>query len=492
MRRRTRLLGRVLGWLVGLVMVPVVAREHRPRVALGWLALIFAVPWVGPVLYFLFGELSLRRSVRRHARIRERLEGSDLLREQAPWAIRRPEEEPDGGPPGRDLVPDDFVRLVDRMTDRVDDLPVLSGNHVEVFRDTAPAIDALVADIESARHHVHLLFFIFNPDAVGRRVAAALERAAGRGVACRVLADAFGSGRVAEPSFFTALAPDLRRAGVEVHESLPVRLLRRPLARLDVRNHRKLAVIDGRSAFAGSLNVHAEDFALETGRWRQMTLRLEGPAVHQLQTLFAEDWYFATEQTLDRGCFPAPERAGSVWVQAVPGGPTYESDFMEQMVIAALNRARERVILTSPYFVPTDAVLIALRLAALRGVRVQVIVPVASDRRAADLAGRAYFAELLAAGVEIHLHDAGLLHAKSLSVDDRFAMVGSANLDRRSFYLNYEVNLVLYGDGAAADVCACQHVYLEEARRVDAERWRHRGRSERLWEESAKLLSPVL
>lgn len=477
----------LLRWLLRLGMVPLVAR-HRPRVALGWLALIFASPWVGIPIYLLFGEFGTRRSVRRHARIHARLQQDERVEEEASWALARPEEVDDDD----DVV--EMVRLVDRMTAaRSDGLPILAGNRVDFFHDTEKGVDALVEAIDRAEHHVHLLFFIFNTDRTGRRVGEALVRAARRGVVCRVLADDYGSGRLAEPSFFTALGPELVAGGVQVGRMLPIRKARRPLARLDIRNHRKLAVIDGRLGFAGSLNLHDADFALPEGTWRQLTARLAGPAVHQLQILFVEDWSFATGELLDHDeYFPEAEREGEVYVQTVPGGPTYESDFMEQLVIAAIDRADHRVIVASPYFVPTEATLIALRLAALRGVEIQLVVPRKSDQTFADSAGRAFFDQLLKDGVEVYLHERGLLHSKALSVDDRFAIVGSANFDRRSFYVNYELALVLYDQDTARSVRECQEEYLADAKRLDLDEWRARPRLEDVLQQTAKLVSPLL
>ncbi|HUO85955.1 MAG TPA: cardiolipin synthase [Thermoanaerobaculia bacterium] len=475
-------------WAVRLVMVPIVARRHRPNDALAWLALIAALPWIGPSLYFLFGEVGQRRRLRRHAEIRDRLESEERVEEQASWALVSPEEV-DGD---EDVI--EMVRVIDGLNERrTHGLPILAGNRVDLLHDTDEAVDAIVAAIGSARHHVHLLFFIYNPDATGERVAEALLVAARRGVACRVLADDYGSDRFAEPSFFDTLAPRLTAGGVAVGKMLPIRRVRRPFARVDVRNHRKLAVIDGEVAFTGSLNIHDADFHLADGHWVQLTLRLEGPAVHQLQLVFVEDWFFTTGELLDREAhFPPPERCGDIFVQTVPGGPTYESDLMEHMVIAAINNSDRRVIIATPYLVLTEATQIALRLASLRGVRVQVVVPQRSDQRLADLAARSHFASLLDDGVEIHLHQRGLLHAKALSVDDRFALVGTANFDRRSFRVNYELNLALYGHRVARQVRQCQEGFLADATPVDRDEWRARGRRRELLEDTAKLFSPLL
>lgn len=477
-------------WSVRLAMVPVVARRHRPTDALAWLALIAALPWLGPPLYFLFGEVGLRRSVRRHARIRAELEADERVEEQESWALVAADDVDED----EDVV--EMIRLVDGIgsSQSGNGLPILGGNRVDLLIDTDDGLDALVAAIAEARHDVHLLFFIFSPDRAGERVAEALLAAARRGVSCRVLADDYGSARQPERDFFETLAPRLAAGGVEVAKALPIRWARRPLARGDIRNHRKLAVIDGRTAFTGSLNIHDADFDLPAGStWRQLTLRIEGPAVHQLQVVFIEDWYFTTGELLERERhFPAAERCGDVCVQTVPGGPTYESDFMEHMVVAALNGADRRAIIATPYFVPTEATLIALRLAALRGAQVQVVLPRRSDQRLADMAGRAFFPELLRAGVEIHLHEHGMLHAKALSVDDLFALVGSANFDRRSFRVNYELNLVLYGHDVGRRVRECQEGYLADASRLDLDAWNRRPRYLHLQEQTAKLMSPIL
>lgn len=476
-------------WVVRLVMVPVVARRHRPTDALAWLALIAALPWLGPPLYFLFGEIGLRRSVRRHARIRAEIEADERVEEQSSWALAVSEELHED----EDVA--EMIRLVDGIgASQGNGLPILGGNRVELIADTDDGLDALIAAIDRAERDAHLLFFTFSPDRAGERVGEALLAAARRGVSCRVLADDYGSARQPERDFFETLGPRLTAGGVEVAKALPIRHLRRPLARADIRNHRKLAVIDGRTAFTGSLNIHDADFDLPAGStWRQLTLRIEGPAVHQIQVVFIEDWYFTTGELLDRERhFPAAERCGDVCVQTVPGGPTYQSDFMEHLVVAALNATDRRAIIATPYLVPTEATLIALRLAAMRGVQVQVVLPRKSDQRLADMAARAYFPELLRAGVEIHLHERGLLHAKALAVDDLFALVGSANFDRRSFRVNYELNLVLYGRDVARRVRECQEGYLADAAPVDLDSWNRRPRYLHLLEQTAKLASPLL
>ncbi|HSG38595.1 MAG TPA: phospholipase D-like domain-containing protein, partial [Thermoanaerobaculia bacterium] len=274
-------------WVIRIIMIPVVAREHRAQVALAWLGVILLVPFVGLPLYLLFGEYNLRHRVKAHEEIRGEVEARERLRQQAPSLLH-----PDFTRPVRDLA-----RLTGSLTAH-GAFPVVDGNAVQLIEGQREGIERVLEDIERAERHVHLLFFLFNGDDTGRRVGEALIRAVQRGVRCRLLVDPVGSGITAEPSFFRTLKGPLEEQGVEVRSTMPVRLLRRPLARLDIRNHRKIVVVDGRVAYTGSLNIHDPGFGLEDGEWRQLTVRLEGPAVEQLQLLFVEDWRAAGGELL--------------------------------------------------------------------------------------------------------------------------------------------------------------------------------------------------
>lgn len=474
----------VSGWVIRLVMIPVVAREHRTNVALGWLGMILFLPWPGLVLYLLIGEFSLRRGVAGHAKVRKEVEALSRLRKDSPQLF-----EAHVPPERRDLQ-----RLAEHLTMSFNGgLPILSGNHVELIPGTDPIIDRLIEDIDRAEHHVHLLFFIFNGDATGRRVADALLRAAARGVECRVIVDTVGSGHIAKPSFFHTLEEPLKQGGVQVQRALPIRLLRQPFSRFDIRNHRKIVVIDGHIGYTGSINLHDAGFALDGGTWQQMAVRLEGPGVLQLQILFVEDWKFTCDELLDGPeYFPALHGTGEIAVQVMPGGPTYGQDLIQHLLVGAIQDAEDRIVITTPYFVPDDSIELALRIAALRGVRVDLIVPEHSDRRLADLAARAHFGGLLTVGVHIHLHGDGVLHAKSMTVDDNVAIVGSANFDRRSLFINYEANLVIYDEGFTRHVREVQEGYLEKSREVDPDTWNERPRRVHIAEQTVKLLGPLM
>ncbi len=288
----------------------------------------------------------------------------------------------------------------------------------------------------------------------------------------------------------------MQQKGIQVANFLPANPIRRHLARLDLRNHRKIAVIDGQIGYTGSQNIVAADYGYGergAGPWRDIMARLTGPSVGQLQGVFIEDWEFATNTTLkDPALFPKILTAGNVALQAVPSGPNYPTAVLEDVVIEAIFAARRRVILTTPYFVPDEAILAALRLAVMRGVQVDLVLPANTNHPIVDLAGRFYCQQLLADGIHVHLHHSGLLHAKTLTVDDHLAMVGSANFDVRSFFLNFELNVFFYNPAVTTQLRDHQLKFLSESKEISLEAWRKRRIIDRIAENFAKLLSPLM
>ena len=462
-------------WVICLVMLVVVTRRRPPSSAMAWLLVIFFLPWVGLGLYLLIGEHRLpRRRTRRHARLLRELTAVGRGSEGHP-SIVRPE-----------LGPDAMAAVT--LAERLGSMPILGGNDVELMTQTDDFIDRLIADVDSAEHHVHLLFYIYADDETGRRVAEALARAVERGVKCRVLVDSVGSARMLK-----RLAPKMLAQGIELRESLPVGIVRRRAARIDMRNHRKLAVIDGRIAYTGSQNIVNADYGHKDLAWHDMMARLTGPAVLELQAVFVSDWSFDTGEILDGdGVFPDPPVAGSIPVQTLPSGPSYPTENYQRMVVAALHAARQHVILTTPYFVPDEPFMQALEVAVLRGVEVELIVPKRTDRWLVAAASRAYYTALLEAGVKLHLYQEGLLHSKTMSIDRALAFLGTSNFDIRSFTLNFEVNLLLYDADVTERLRAEQRRYIDDSVEMTAEQWQKRPAVQKVFENIAKLLSPLL
>ena len=464
-------------WAIRLTMLPVIVlRKERPTTCLAWLAIIFFEPWIGLAIYLLVGENRLGRrrlAKRQKRRLLLRATGSAQVE---PHHVVAPEEA------------DNFEVLV-HLAEHVGGLPVVAGNSIALMSKTEEFINRLVAAIDAARRHVHLLFYIFQDDEIGRRVADALVRAAERGVDCRVLADAVGSRRL-----FRRLAPHLRNHGVRIFPVLPVHLWRLPFSRMDLRNHRKLVVIDGAIAFTGSQNIVEPSYGHKrAGIWHDVMARVEGPVVRQLQGIFLEDWFYESGELLDDpALFPPSPTAGQIAVQVIPTGPDQPTELFQDMIVRAIFLARRRVVITSPYFIPNEAMLLALRLAALRGVQVDLVIPQRSDHRVVNAAGSFYCEYLMRYGVRVFLFLDGMLHAKTLIVDDELAMFGSANYDIRSFSLNFELNLFVHAAEAVQQVHDLQQHYLDRSRQATQDDWPTRTLGGRLKVNLAKLFSPLL
>ncbi|HLA83958.1 MAG TPA: cardiolipin synthase [Thermoguttaceae bacterium] len=464
----------LLEWVIRVVMLVVVTnRRHGSPMA--WLLVIFFLPVPGLALYLLIGENRLpRRRAGRHARLLEEL-GAIGRRLEGHPAVVHPELPPDQAP---------FVTLAERLGS----MPIVGGNQITLMTETDDMIDRLVADIDAAQRHVHLLYYIFAADATGRKIADALTRAAERGVTCRVLVDAVGS-----RPMLKRLGRRMIESGIDLRPALPVNPFRRHFARLDLRNHRKVAVIDGCVAYAGSQNLVDADYGHKDMAWHDMSVRLTGPAVLELQAVFVGDWYFETdEMLLSESVFPDPPMLGPIAVQTLPSGPDYPTENYQRMVVAALYAARRRVIITSPYFIPDAAFMQAIETAVLSGVEVEIILPRRSDQVLVGAASRAFYEDLLRLGVRLHLYDDGLLHAKTMSVDDSLALIGSSNFDIRSFELNFEISLLFYGSDVTAQLRDLQNGYIARSTLLGADEWNSRPGRIRVLENIAKLLGPLL
>lgn len=369
-------------------------------------------------------------------------------------------------------------------------MSTVAGCGVEFIGNGHDFNSRLVEDIHQARHHVHLLFYIYAPDETGRRVAQAMIDASKRGVACRLLADYAGS-----LAFFRSDLPaKMIEAGVKVVAALPVRPIRRRLARIDLRNHRKIVVIDGSVGYTGSQNIVNEDYGHKrAGAWVDLMARFEGPIVTQMQGVFVQDWAFETDEVLvEEAYFRTLGSRGNIMAQCVPTGPNHHSENFRDILLAAINISRSKVIMTSPYIVLDEPSLAALSMAARRGVEVNIVLPYKCDHPLVSLAGRAYYQDLLDSGVKIHFYKKGMLHAKTITVDDNLALLCTSNLDIRSFFLNFEVNVVMYGQQITHEMRFAQMGYMNDSELLTAERWQSRATHLKYLESAAALFSPLL
>ncbi len=473
-------------WIIRIVALFTITKGRTPAAALAWLAVIFFHPYIGMLVYFFMGETSVGKGRRdEYAAKLGQVENSLNSRCMETLELAKQMEilRPDIAPNMQPLV---------MLTEKVGGMHILGGNDIHTITDTAELIERLVADIDQARRHVHLLYYIFEDDHSGQQVADALARAAARGVKARLLTDAIGSKAMYKRGR-KRLANRLRQAGVELYPILPVRFFRSKLSRMDLRNHRKLAVIDGSIAYTGSHNIVDASYGHKDLEWHDMSVRITGASVMHLQQVFLEDWYFAANAVLEEpDIYPMPEVCGDVIIQVVPSGPVYANKGFQNMIVEAIHTARRHIIITSPYLVPDEASLLALKLAVLRGVQVDVVVPEKSDQIMVGACARAYYDDLLTAGIRLYLYQPGLVHAKTLSVDDGFGMIGSGNFDIRSFYLNFELNLLFHGSVAAARIRFLQKHYIDQSRRLTSAEWQTRSAGRQRLENIAKLMAPVL
>lgn len=372
---------------------------------------------------------------------------------------------------------------------RLNAFPVSFDNSVTFFPDTVTAFDALIRAIHQARSHVHLEFFIFRPDATGQSVIDLLTRKAKEGVEVRLLYDSLG-GRRLKKRFLRPLLD----AGGQVSAFYPLNPLQSRF-RINLRNHRKIVVVDGRIAFTGGMNIGDEYLGKSPvfGYWRDEFPRLEGPAVAALQRVFVEDWDFAVAEPLfGPAYFPPPVRAGDALVQVVESGPDQEINTIREIYFAAILSARDHVWIASPYFVPDAGILDALRLASYRGVDVRLLCLLRPDHYLSFYASRYYWTDMLAAGVKVYQYGKGMMHAKVLTVDGNWAMVGSANLDNRSLRLNFEAGCILHTRELVATLEKNYLRDLGDSIELNLEEFEKRSFAGRLAENACRLLSPLL
>jgi cardiolipin synthase A/B len=461
-------------WIIRLGMLFYVPQRRTPAAARAWLLLIFFFPWPGVILYSIIGRAFLPKR-----RIERQTRATKLVRELRDRFVQSAHLT-------RPQLSETLSQAV-TLAERLGDFGILGNNRIELLTDYNQSIDRLVEDIDSAQRHVHLLYYIFADDATGKRVADALLRAASRGVRCRLLLDALGA-----RSALRRLAPKLQAAKIDVHAVLPYHIWNRNRSRRDLRNHRKIAVIDGQIGYAGSQNLIDADFKRGLV-YEELVARLTGPIVGQLQAVWLVDRYQETDIALaDDDLFPEPLVAGQSPAQTLPSGPVYERANVQRVLVELIHAARRRVVITTPYFVPDEPLVQALQTAALRGVDVALIAPEARDQLLVCLAQRSFYEDLLEAGVRIFHYQPRFLHAKHVTIDDDVAIVGSSNIDIRSFQLNSEISVLIYDRAVVAQLIGIQERYLGESRELTYDKWLRRPLLSKVAQNTARLVDSVL
>lgn len=464
-----------------MTIARIILRPRRePAARIAWLAVVTALPLAGGIGYLLLGETGVGK--KRIARLKDIKASMPALAEpieedRANFDIKRSAK---------------FSHLFDLGTS-ISGFEPVGGNSAVLAASSDEMIEALVKDIHAAQDHVHVLFYIWLADRNGLKVADALTQAARRGVDVRAMADGLGSRAFIASRHWREMAS----AGVKLAEILPIKnpLKRILTGRIDLRNHRKIVVIDHNITYCGSQNCADAAFSPKPkfAPWVDAVLRIEGPIARQNQHLFAHDWMIATgEDICDLLRKPIPAPKSGFAAQVIGTGPTDRHLAMSQMFIALLASARKELTISTPYFVPNEAIQSALQSAAFRGVKTKIIFPARNDSKMIQAVSRSYYLDLLEAGVEIYEYRGGLLHTKSLVVDGQFTMIGSANMDRRSFDLNYENNMLIDDKNIARILNTRQAQYLASSHQValsDVKSW---SIFRKVWNNLLAMLGPIL
>ncbi len=460
----------------------IIMRKRAASVSFAWLAVILSIPFGGAILYLLLGETRLgERRANRLLKNRPVIkEWSNALQNKPhiDWTRINPE-----------CIP------LDRQISATTGMPTMPGNDLVLIDQAAEFFRLLIDDIQAATSSIFLEFYILGEGGQMDRLIEALLAAAGRGVTCRLLLDSIGS----KAFLKSPTAARLRASGIQLTEALPAGLIRALFVRIDLRNHRKIAVIDGRIAYTGSQNLVDPRLFKQgngVGEWVDAMVKITGPVVELLCVTFLHDWLLESDKPLavQAGSTDIRQVAptGEALVQLAPSGPGFGEGAIHDLLLTTLYAARRELILTTPYFVPDNAILAALKSAAQRGVEVTLIVPEKNDSRLVHYASRARYNALARAGVRIMAFSGGLLHTKTITVDGDFCLFGSVNLDMRSFWLNFEMTLFVYDRTFTDQVRALQQSYLRAATAHDLEASQSRPFRERLLENIALLVGPLL
>ncbi|WP_394553076.1 cardiolipin synthase [Agromyces sp. MMS24-JH15] len=466
---------------IRVVAIIVVPRNRRPTAGMAWLLAIFFLPFIGALVFLLIGNPKLPK-----ARRAKQAEVNRAIRE----ATHRVERVSDTS-----SWPSWFEGVV-RMNRNIGALPLIGSNSASLIGDYAGSLRAMTDAIRVARHYVHVEFYIFALDPTTAPLFDALADAVARGVRVRVLLDHVASART---STYRKTLRRLTAMGAEWHLMLPVQPFRGRYQRPDLRNHRKILVVDGDVAFMGSQNVIDRSYNKRSNlrrglKWKELVARLEGPIVSGLDSIFASDWYLESGERIElwEAAFDQPAAEQDLDCQVVPSGPGFSTENNLKLFLALLYAAKQQIIITSPYFVPDESMLYAISGATQRGVHVELFVSEVGDQALVYHAQRSYYEALLRAGVRIYMYKAPyILHSKHFSIDEDVAVIGSSNMDIRSFELNMEVSLLVRGASFVREMRAVEEQYRAESRELTLEEWQQQPLRSTVLDNLARLTSAL-
>ncbi|QZY54904.1 cardiolipin synthase [Crassaminicella profunda] len=464
-----------------LAIVIIFLERKNPTSTLAWLMVLVLLPNIGFILYLIFGQNLSKQKI-----FKLKTEEDQILRKMVLQQIS--------------YLQNNKINFNDPSIKQYQDMMHMhlvssdsifcQDNEVEIFIDGTEKFNALIQSIEKAQDHIHMLYYIIQNDSLGKRIVNALTKKASTGVQVRLLYDAVGSHRLPR-NFFN----ELTAAGGQVSSFFPFKI---PFInfRINFRNHRKLAIIDGKYGFIGGFNIGNEYLGLDKklGYWRDTHLKLKGSAVQMIQLRFILDWQYASKETIDYDSkyFPPINTNGKTGIQIVSSGPDSEQEQIKNGYLKMIHSARKSIYIQTPYFIPDESILAALRIAALSGADVRLMIPSKPDHMFVYWATYSYIGELLQSGVRTFLYDKGFIHAKTIIVDGKLASVGTANIDVRSFKLNFEVNAFIYDTTTSSALKSIFEKDMTDCTEITSEIYKKRSKIIKFKESIFRLLSPIL
>ncbi|MBM7699483.1 cardiolipin synthase [Kurthia huakuii] len=463
-----------------LAITIIFLERKKPSAAWAWIFVLFFLPYVGFILYLLIGKPLRQKHMQRWIP-KKSIGIQEMIDDQKRRVLQD----------GLNIENVDNARELIHMNLQTNDAVVTKNNHVELFDDGRDKFDSLLRDISRANDHIHVQYYIFKLDGIGQQIVDALTERAKAGVEVRILYDALGSRNVRKRHF-----KKLLDAGGEVEVFFPSIL---PLInpRMNYRNHRKIVVIDGQIGYLGGFNVGDEYLGLDKkfGYWRDTHMRIQGAAVHALQARFMMDWNQAGNSlnlAFATHYFPAHDITGDVAMQIVSSGPDTHHANIENSYIKMILQAKRYVYIQSPYFIPDDAFLEAVRIAVLSGIDVRIMIPDKPDHPFVYMATCSYAGDLMESGAKVYHYGNGFIHSKVVLIDDQIASVGTANVDNRSFRLNFEVNGFIYNEKITKELADMFHKDLEVCIEMTKESYEARSLWIKFKESVSRMLSPIL
>ncbi len=489
-------IGKILAMLLYVVnlllvvysCIEMIFRKSDPVKTVAWVVVLIILPYVGIILYLTFGRNFRKSKIYSRKGVKDEIIRRQISSEQAYLYKKDPDSLP------KELH--EYRKLILQNLKSSNSILALN-HHLEIFFSGKEALDSMLASIEAAKNHIHLQSYIIADDGTGRKFQEALIRKAKEGVLVRLIYDDVGSWSL--PRSFTK---ELERAGVEVLCFSPVRIIL-PSSKINYRNHRKILVVDGSEAFIGGVNIADRYYnGGPFGEWRDTHMKIKGESVFSIQASFLLDRYFIKNRHIRKRKRYYPEIKAiknydgslgrAIYAQVINSGPDSDWASIMQIYFTAITEARKSIKVITPYFSPSETILNALKIAALAGIDVKIMLPEKSDSYITQLSTFSYITELLEAGVKVYLFESGFNHSKVISIDERFCIIGSANMDNRSFEYNFEITSIIYDPDASAKIENQFNIDMERCRFINKSVWKKRPGYYRLLEAVARLLAPLL